>query len=122
MNAQNMNIHLNGLRIFAYHGVIPQENRVGAMYTINLNLSTDFLEASRTDNLIHTINYADVYKAVKSEMQKPSKLLENVIYRISERLFCDFPTINAITISLYKENPPMEAECKNVGVEATYRR
>ena len=122
MKTQSMNIHLQGLRIFAYHGVLPQENRVGAMYTINLKLTTNFLEASKTDNLIHTINYAEVYQAVKSEMQEPSKLLEHVIYRISERLFTDFPTISAICISLYKENPPMGAECKQVGVEACYTR
>lgn len=122
MKAQTMNIHLEGLRIFAYHGVLPQENRVGAMYTINLKLTTDFLEASLTDDLTHTINYAEIYQAVKAEMSQPSKLLEHVIYRISERLFKDFPTITAIHISLYKENPPMEAECHHVGVEASYTR
>ena len=117
-----MNIQLNGLRIFAYHGVLPQENRVGSMYTINLKLTTNFGEASKNDDLTHTINYAEVYQAVKSEMQQPSKLLEHVIYRISERLFLDFPTITTIKISLYKENPPMGAECKQVGVEACYIR
>ena len=122
MNTQNMYIHLNGLRIFAYHGVLPQENRVGAMYTINLKITTDFLEASKTDNLTYTINYAEVYQAVKKEMQQPSKLLEHVVYRISQRLFQDFPSITAINISLYKENPPMEAECQHVGVEASYLR
>ena len=122
MNTQNMYIHLNGLRIFAYHGVLPQENRVGAMYTINLRLATDYLEASKTDDLSYTINYAEVYQTVKKEMQQPSKLLEHVVYRISQKLFKNFPTITAINISLYKDNPPMEAECQRVGVEASYLR
>lgn len=122
MKAQAMHIHLNGLRIFAYHGVLPQENRVGSMYTINLDLTTDFLEASRTDHLEHTINYAEVFQAVKEEMQQPSKLLEHVVYRIGQHLLDRFPTIESIKIALYKENPPMEAECSEVGVEATYTR
>ena len=122
MKTQTMHIHLNGLRLFAYHGVLPQENRVGAMYTINLDLTTDFQEASLTDDLTHTINYAEVYQSVKAEMQQPSKLLEHVVYRIAQRLFNDFPTISAIHLSLYKENPPMEAECRQVGVEVSYTR
>ena len=122
MKTQTMNIQLNGLRIFAYHGVLPQENRVGALYTVNLQLTTDFLEASKTDDLSYTINYAEVYEAVKQEMLIPSKLLEHVIYRISNRLFADFPTITAIHIGVFKENPPMGAECMYVGVEASYTR
>ena len=117
-----MYIRFDGLRIFAYHGVLPQENHVGAMYTINLRLATDFLEASQTDELSHTINYAEVFQAVRSEMQQPSKLLEHVVYRISKKLFSTFPAISAIEISLYKENPPMGAECQHIGVEATYIR
>ena len=117
-----MHIRLNGLHIYAYHGVLPQENKVGAMYTVNLTLTTNFLEASRTDDLAHTINYAAVYQAVKAEMQQPSKLLEHVVYRIGRRLLTDFPTLDAIEIALYKENPPMEADCGPIGVEATYTR
>ena len=122
MKVQSMNIQLEGLKIYAYHGVLPQENRVGAMYTINLRLKTNFLAASETDDLTHTINYAEVYQAVKKEMEIPSKLLEHVIYRIAKQLFSEFPAIDAVEIALYKENPPMEAECHHVGVEATYTR
>lgn len=122
MKATSMNIRLDGLRIFAYHGVLPQENRVGAMYTINLRLTTDFLQASITDDLTHTVNYGNIYQTVKQEMQQPSKLLEHVIYRISQRIFEQYPSVSAIEISLYKENPPMEAECDKVGVEAQYTR
>ena len=122
MKSQTMTINLEGIRLFAFHGVLDQEKQVGAMYTINLRLTTDFLQASITDNLIHTINYADVYQFVKEEMEKPSNLLENVIYRIAERLFTNYPTVSVINIALYKENPPMGADCQHVGVEATYTR
>ena len=54
-----MYIHLKGLKIFAFHGVLPQENKVGAEYTLNLRLKTDFSQASQTDDLNYTINYAE---------------------------------------------------------------
>ena len=122
MKPESMYIRLDGLKFFAYHGVLPQENRVGAMYTVNLRLKTNYLKAAQTDELADTINYAEVYQTVKAEMQQPSKLLEHVSYRIADRILQTFPAVESIYISLYKENPPMEAECGNIGVEATYSR
>ena len=76
MKQSDMYIHLKGLKFFAFHGVLPQENKVGAEYTLNLRLKTDFSRASQTDDLNYTINYAEVFEAVKEEMKIPSQLLE----------------------------------------------
>lgn len=118
----NMYIHLKGLKMYAYHGVLPQENQVGAEYTIDLRLKIDFTQAAETDRLEGTVNYAEVFNAVKKEMEIPSQLLEHVAWRIARRLLDDFPTISKVDIALYKQNPPMGADCSQVGVEATYLR
>lgn len=118
----NMYIHLKGLKLYAYHGVLPQENQVGAEYTIDLRLKTDFTQAAETDRLEGTVNYAEVFNAVKKEMSIPSQLLEHVAWRIARRLLDDFPTISEVNIALYKQNPPMGADCSQVGIEATYLR
>lgn len=117
-----MYIRINGLKLFAYHGVLPQENKVGAEYTIDLRLRTDFARAAENDELEGTVSYAEVYRSVKDEMQIPSRLLEHVIYRIARRLFDDFSALTEVSICLYKQNPPMGADCSQVGVEATYTR
>ena len=119
MKATEMCIRLNGLRLFAYHGVLPQESRVGAEYTINLSIKTDFSQAAETDRLGQTINYADVFHAVKDEMQLVSKLLEHVAWRIAKRIFHDFPSETEVHIGLYKQTPPMGADCAQVGIEST---
>ncbi|WP_289075553.1 dihydroneopterin aldolase [uncultured Bacteroides sp.] len=120
MKAQSMNIILNEMKFYSYHGVLQQENTVGAEYKVSLDIETDFSEAAATDNLEGTINYAEIHQAVKEEMNIPAKLLEHLAYRISERLFADFPTIKSIEITIFKENPPMGADCKNVGVKVKY--
>lgn len=122
MKASSMYIYLEGIKLFARHGVDPQETIVGANFIVNLKLKTDFSHAAQTDELTGTVSYADVYTAVKEEMRIPSKLLEHVCERISNRLFKDFPTLEEIYIRLIKENPPMGADCKNVGVEVHYIR
>lgn len=120
MKAQSMNIILNEMKFYSYHGVLPQESTVGAEYKVSLDIETDFSEAAATDNLEGTINYAEIHEAVKEEMNIPAKLLEHLAYRISKRLFTDFPTIKSIEITIFKENPPMGADCKNVGVKVKY--
>ncbi len=120
MKAQSMNIILDGMKFYSFHGVLPQENTVGAEYKVSLDIETDFSTAAETDSLEGTINYAEIYEAVKHEMSIPSKLLEHLAYRISKRLFADFPTIKSIGISIFKENPPMGAESKAVGIKVKY--
>ena len=117
-----MYIRLEGMKFYAYHGVLPQENLVGANYYIDLKLKTDFSRAAETDELEGTVNYADIHAVVKEEMHTPSKLLEHVCQRIASRLFKDFLTIESIDIALYKENPPMGACAQRIGVEASYQR
>ena len=122
MQANHMYIRMEGMKFYAFHGVLPQENLVGANYYIDLRLKTDFSRAAETDELEGTVNYADIHAAVKEEMQITSQLLEHVCQRIARRIFHDFPTIETIDISLSKENPPMGACAQRIGVEAYYIR
>ena len=122
MQAAHMYIRLEGMKFYAYHGVLPQENLVGANYYIDLRLKTDFSHAAETDELEGTVNYADIHAAIKEEMKITSQLLEHVCQRIARRLLHDFPTIETIDISLFKENPPMGACAQRIGVEAHYIR
>lgn len=122
MQATDMYIRMEGMKFYAFHGVMPQENVVGSYFYINLKLKTDFTRAAETDELEGTVSYADIYTIVKEEMETPSKLLEHVCQRIAQRIFTDFPTIEAIDIRLNKENPPMGACAKNIGVEVHFTR
>ncbi len=122
MKATDMYIRLEGMKFYAFHGVLPQENLVGANFYVDLKLKTDFTKAAETDELEGTVSYADIHTVVKEEMSIPSKLLEHVCQRIARRLFHDFPTIETIDIRLSKENPPMGACAESIGVEVHYVR
>ncbi len=116
MKTSDMRIFFKGLRIYAYHGVMPQEHTVGANFIIDLSIKTDFTKACLDDDLDGTINYADVLQYVKAEMSISSLLLEKVAYRICQRLLKEFPSIEEIDIRLSKENPPMGADCTACGI------
>ena len=122
MQAIDMYIRMEGMKFYAFHGVLPQENLVGANFYIDMKLKTDFTRAAETDELEGTVSYADIYAVVQKEMKTPSKLLEHVCQRIASRIFHEFPTITTIEISLFKENPPMGACAQRIGVEVHYER
>lgn len=122
MKLQTTSIVLQGLRFYARHGVDPQETAVGAIFTVDLKLETDFIRALETDELDGTVSYASVYEAVKEEMQVPSRLLEHAGGRIARRLFHDFPAIQSVRLKLIKQNPPMGADCDGAGIEMTCTR
>lgn len=112
-------ITLSRLRLHACHGVDPQERRVGADFTLDLRLKTDFSRAMTTDDVRDTLDYGAVYRAVCDEMSRPSCLLEHAAGRILRRLFADFPCIESIALCLVKDNPPMGADTLGAGVSIT---
>lgn len=115
-------VFVKKLRIYAFHGVLPQENVVGAYFTIDISIDTDFNRAMATDELDGTISYADICDTVKQEMAITSKLLEHVAGRICNALFSRFPSATKVKICITKENPPMGVECGGAGVEVEQDR
>ena len=115
----NSYIFLDNVRFFAYHGVGEQEREVGNEFVINLRLKVDIARAAETDDVTHTVSYADVYENIKAEMDIPSKLLEHVCGRIVKRLF---RTVKGIELKLAKRNPPMGADMDAAGVEVHCER
>ena len=108
-------IRIDRLRIYAHHGVMPQERAVGNNFTVSMRLRFDATKAMESDDLDATINYADVVAIVKDEMATPSKLLEHVVGRIYRRLTATYPQISGGAISLYKDKPPIPCEIERIG-------
>lgn len=107
MKIISSSIRLSKVKIFAYHGVLHHEKRVGNEYEIDLELFFPSEEAMSSDNLDKTINYALVYDLIKEEMAIPSELLEHVSYRILNRLEAEFPQVIKASIQLTKVMPPI---------------
>lgn len=110
-------IFLENIKIYAYHGVLPEENLIGTYYLINVELHTDLWKASETDNLDDTISYAEINNIIHQEMAIKSKLLEHIAGRILRKIHQQFPQISFIKLKLTKTNPPMKGECKGASVE-----
>ena len=110
-------ISLRNVRFHAFHGVMPQERRVGADFLGNLRAGYPLEKAMQTDEVSDTLNYAALYAVVKAEMMQPSNLLEHVAGRIADAIVGHFPQVTSIDLELTKQNPPMGADCDGASVE-----
>ena len=61
-------INIEGIKLYAYHGCLEEESRIGGNYIVDVYMITDFSEAAKTDDLTKTIDYCTVYEISKAQM------------------------------------------------------
>ncbi len=109
-------ISLEGLEFHAYHGVYPHERSSGNKFEVDVTVETAINASAFADDLSGTINYEDLYAMVRSEMEKPSKLLERVGHEMAAGILARFPQANSVTITIAKFNPPIGGVCRKASV------
>lgn len=109
-------INISGLRVWAYHGVLEQERLTGNMFELNIALQADLSRAMESDCVDDTVNYAAIVAVAQEVMETPSSLLENVVWRLRNRIVHTFPAITGGSIKLTKLSPPIAASLDGVSV------
>ncbi len=104
------------MRFHAFHGVMPQERRVGGGFMVSLKVGYPISKAMGSDDVADTLNYAELYELVRREMSQPSSLLEHVVGRIAEAIEKAFPDVTSAEIRISKVNPPMGSDSKGAEV------
>ncbi|MFY1046950.1 dihydroneopterin aldolase [Chryseobacterium sp. GP-SGM7] len=110
-------IFLEDVKIYASHGVLPEENIIGTYYIINTEIHTDLWDAAESDDLNDTISYADINEIIHKEMKINSKLLEHVAGRIIAKIRENFEQVSYIKLRITKTSPPMKGEMKGASIE-----
>lgn len=109
-------IELENIRCYSYHGCLPQETQIGSDYRVDLYVEADLTTSAKSDNLSDTVDYVHLNKIVKQEMNIPSKLLEHVADRISNRIFKELPSVNHLHVQVAKINPPLGGDVATVRI------
>lgn len=115
-------IHIEGMTFYGTHGVLPEENRLGQRFLIDLELGLDLQQAALEDRLDLSVNYADVYEMVKTEVEQTEvKLIETLAENISKQILQRFP-VTHVRVKVNKLNPPIQGFYGTVGVEIVRRK
>ncbi len=109
-------------RVYALHGVLPQEQAVGSHFAVSASVTVPTPSPSRPLSLGDTVDYASLSAIISEEMEGTSKLIESVAVRIKDRILALSPGALSIRVSITKEAPPLSAECEGASVEINYMR
>ncbi len=111
-------ILINDLKIFAYHGVNPEEKEDGQNFYIDLEISLDITNACQTDDLNDTVSYAKIIKtAIRVFTAKKYDLLERAAQVVTDAIFEEYEKVEKIKIRLKKPEAPIKADFGYVAVE-----
>lgn len=115
-------IILTGMRFFGYHGAIPEENRLGQEFRVDVEMTAHLQAAGQSDDLEKTIDYSKVYTIAKEVAEGPAvKLIETVAERIAGRILESFP-VQEVVVRVHKPSAPIPGIFDCVTVEIRRRR
>ena len=110
-------IRLRNMRFYAYHGLFPEEARLGQRFEVDVDLIGDFREAGRDDDLEQSVNYADVYKIVEEVVTQHRF---NLVEALAEHLAATIGALHApisLVVRVRKLHPPVPGDFDGVEVE-----
>ena len=113
---------LNDIRVYAFHGCMDEEEKIGSDYIVQLEAEADMNLAAASDRLEDAVDYVTLNAIVKKEMSVRSKLLEHVGKRIIDRVLQSFPAVNFISVTVSKQNPPIGGDVGEVSVQLNASR
>lgn len=114
---------LNGMRFYGYHGVFPEENKLGQHFFVDVELKLDLSKAAKTDEYEHALDYSKVYTFIENIVEgKPFKLIEALTEHLAHQILEHYTMVGEVTIRLTKPNPPFKVQFDGVTIEMTRKR
>ncbi|AFL80729.1 dihydroneopterin aldolase [Aequorivita sublithincola DSM 14238] len=115
-------IRLKNIKIYAFHGCLTEEGKIGSDYLVNLSVKADLKKASNTDELEDTVDYVMIQQIVREEMAVRAKLLEHVAKRIMEAVLQKLEMVTKVKVTVAKRNPPIGGDVAEVSVTIKLKR
>jgi 7,8-dihydroneopterin aldolase/epimerase/oxygenase len=115
--AESVTIEIAGLSLYTHHGVSEAEREVGQRLVLDLRLDIGETDATATDAIEDTVDYAEVCQLVALVAQQRShRTLERLCATIAERLLADYE-LEGVWVKASKPEPPIALSVEEVSVE-----
>ncbi|HTW19865.1 MAG TPA: dihydroneopterin aldolase [Mycobacteriales bacterium] len=115
-------ISLHGLRVRGFHGVLPEERRVGQLFVVDVDLSVDTSTAAREDDLTATIDYSTLAHLLAEVIGgEPVALIETLAQRLADVCLGD-PMVQVVEVTVHKPDAPVGLPVSDVTVRIRRER
>ncbi|MEW5784335.1 MAG: dihydroneopterin aldolase [Bacillota bacterium] len=109
-------IKIQEIAVYAYHGVLPQEQELGQQFRVSIELGVE-LPLKTGDILDETVDYCRAVEVTHRVMKgSPKQLLETLAVRIAEELL-EWNRVTDVKVSVHKPHPPIPGVEGGVAVE-----
>lgn len=116
-SGESVTIEIAGLSLYTHHGVSEAEREVGQRLVFDLRLDVGETDATVTDSIEDTVDYAEVCQLVALIAQQRShKTLERLCSTVADRLLADYD-LEAVWVKAAKPEPPIALSVEEVSVE-----
>ena len=116
-------ICINNLEFIAYHGVYPEEKKLGQKFLVTVEMMTNTRNAGISGDLKNTINYGEVAVDIEKSFTKKSiDLIETCAEDIANILLKKYTLIDEVKIIVKKPWAPLQMHFENVTVEINRKR
>lgn len=113
-------IQLNNMQFRGHHGCLESERRDGNWFRVDFAYDYDMEQAARTDDLADAVDYSRIHALIREEMAVPARLLEHLAARMLERIRREFPQIRKASLTVTKQNPPLDGLVESTSVTVHY--
>jgi 7,8-dihydroneopterin aldolase/epimerase/oxygenase len=115
-------IVLEGMAFYAHHGVSPEEQERGQIFTVDVAVEAELHRAGHTDDLADTLDYRDLYARVREALTgQRYHLLEAVAEAVAHRLL-EVERVQAVTVCVRKPHVRLGGPLAHAAVEVTRRK
>jgi 7,8-dihydroneopterin aldolase/epimerase/oxygenase len=115
-------IEITGLSLYTHHGVGAAEREVGQRLVFDISFEVGECDATVTDRVEDTVDYADVCQQVALAAQERSyKTLERLCSAIADKMI-DRYDAETVTVRATKPEPPIPLPVEEVSVEVWKER
>ena len=113
----SVTIEITGLSLYTRHGVSEAERELGQRLVFDVTFELDDCDATVTDRVEDTVDYADVCEQVALAAQERSyRTLERLCSAIADRLVQRYGA-DSVRVKATKPEPPIPLPVEEVSVE-----
>ena len=115
-------IILTGMQFYGFHGVNPEERRLGQPFIVDLEAELDLRSAGLSDRLPDTVSYTQLYRVVKAVVEgEPRNLLEAAAESIAAGVLEQHTSVSAVRVRVQKPRPPIRGSVIESAAVEIYR-
>jgi dihydroneopterin aldolase len=115
-------IIVSRIAIYAYHGLHPEEEKLGQRFYVSLDCCVDLREAGQADDWERTVCYGRLTEIVSTiATGRRFRTIEALAETIAADVLATFARIEVITVRVEKPGAPVPAIIDGVCVEITRR-